>query len=225
MQNTKVRSDNWTDEEDLILAEVMLRYIRHGNKLGPAYEEVATRTRRTAAGANFRWQSTIKKRYETAIGIAKAQAQNIKNGSAAPKVELLLPLIELGTGIKKEEVVQQTVEEAGIQNALNFVKSVIDNKKEEVQQATKTPLQEVIEMLVKIDFKTSSVEQLVNNQHNIIIDQHEQIVGYQEELALANAKIAELESQVQAQKQNQVFNSEDYRQLVEIFNRAKQLNV
>jgi prespore-specific regulator len=70
-----VRQDAWTDEDDLMLAEVTLRHIREGSTQLAAFEEVGERIGRTGAACGFRWNSCVRKKYEAAIQIAKAQRQ------------------------------------------------------------------------------------------------------------------------------------------------------
>ncbi|ANS75129.1 precorrin-3B C(17)-methyltransferase [Paenibacillus yonginensis] len=72
---TAVRQDAWSAEDDLILAEVTLRHIREGSTQLTAFEEVGERIGRTAAACGFRWNSCVRKRYESAIQVAKAQRQ------------------------------------------------------------------------------------------------------------------------------------------------------
>ncbi|MBP1992811.1 RsfA family transcriptional regulator [Paenibacillus eucommiae] len=70
-----IRQDAWSDEDDFILAEVTLRHIRDGSTQLSAFEEVGERIGRTAAACGFRWNSFVRKKYEAAIQIAKAQRQ------------------------------------------------------------------------------------------------------------------------------------------------------
>jgi prespore-specific regulator len=70
-----IRQDAWTADDDLILAEVTLRHIREGGTQLRAFEEVGERIGRTAAACGFRWNSCVRKKYEAAIAIAKAQRQ------------------------------------------------------------------------------------------------------------------------------------------------------
>jgi prespore-specific regulator len=72
---TAVRQDAWSVEDDLILAEVTLRHIRDGGTQLSAFEEVGERIGRTSAACGFRWNSCVRKKYEEAISIAKAQRQ------------------------------------------------------------------------------------------------------------------------------------------------------
>jgi prespore-specific regulator len=70
-----VRQDAWTPDDDLILAEVTLRHIREGSTQLKAFEEVGERIGRTSAACGFRWNSCVRKNYEAAIQLAKAQRQ------------------------------------------------------------------------------------------------------------------------------------------------------
>lgn len=70
-----IRQDAWSPDDDLILAEVTLRHIRDGGTQLKAFEEVGERIGRTAAACGFRWNSCVRKKYEAAIQIAKAQRQ------------------------------------------------------------------------------------------------------------------------------------------------------
>lgn len=77
-----IRQDAWTPDDDLILAEVTLRHIREGGTQLKAFEEVGERIGRTAAACGFRWNSCVRKKYEAAIQIAKAQRQKRNKKSA-----------------------------------------------------------------------------------------------------------------------------------------------
>ncbi|MCR8641942.1 RsfA family transcriptional regulator [Paenibacillus sp. N1-5-1-14] len=72
---TAIRQDAWSEDDDLILAEVTLRHIREGGTQLSAFEEVGERIGRTAAACGFRWNSFVRKKYDAAIHIAKAQRQ------------------------------------------------------------------------------------------------------------------------------------------------------
>ncbi|HET7522380.1 MAG TPA: RsfA family transcriptional regulator [Bacillales bacterium] len=72
------RQDAWNHEEDLILAEVVLRHIREGSTQLAAFEEVGERLSRTAAACGFRWNSLVRKQYKSAIALAKKQRKQMK---------------------------------------------------------------------------------------------------------------------------------------------------
>jgi len=65
------RQDAWSKEEDIILAETVLRYIRKGKTQLEAFKEVAKQLSRTSAACGFRWNASIRKQYQDAIIQAK----------------------------------------------------------------------------------------------------------------------------------------------------------
>ncbi|WP_099157981.1 RsfA family transcriptional regulator [Virgibacillus ndiopensis] len=67
------RQDAWTKDEDIILAETVLRYIREGKTQLEAFKEVAKQLSRTSAACGFRWNATIRKNYQEAVHHAKEE--------------------------------------------------------------------------------------------------------------------------------------------------------
>ncbi|UOQ43144.1 RsfA family transcriptional regulator [Halobacillus salinarum] len=65
------RQDAWKEEEDTLLADTVLRYIREGKTQLEAFQEVADRLRRTPAACGFRWNATVRKQYHSEIQEAK----------------------------------------------------------------------------------------------------------------------------------------------------------
>ncbi|WP_456278166.1 RsfA family transcriptional regulator [Bacillus sp. AK128] len=78
----KVRSDAWTHEDDLLLAETVLRYIREGGTQLQAFEEVGDQLNRTSAACGFRWNAEVRRQYDQAISIAKKQRKERKRALA-----------------------------------------------------------------------------------------------------------------------------------------------
>ncbi|WP_210364366.1 RsfA family transcriptional regulator [Bacillus sp. REN3] len=69
----KVRQDAWTEENDLLLAETVLRHVREGSTQLNAFEEVGDRLDRTSAACGFRWNAVVRHNYEKALQLAKKQ--------------------------------------------------------------------------------------------------------------------------------------------------------
>ncbi|OEH91504.1 RsfA family transcriptional regulator [Bacillus solimangrovi] len=69
----KIRQDAWSHEDDLILAETVLRHIREGSTQLKAFEEVGSHLHRTSAACGFRWNSEVRQKYDQAVEIAKKQ--------------------------------------------------------------------------------------------------------------------------------------------------------
>lgn len=65
------RQDAWTDEEDLLLAEIVLRHIKEGGTQLSAFQEVGRHLSRTPAACGFRWNSYVRKQYRNQIEGAK----------------------------------------------------------------------------------------------------------------------------------------------------------
>lgn len=122
---TAVRQDAWSPEDDLILAEVTLRHIREGSTQLTAFEEVGERIGRTAAACGFRWNSCVRKKYESAIQVAKAQRQKRnylkKQPAAAGNVAITgLAAPELEEGYKPESFSEESI---SIEAVIRFLRS------------------------------------------------------------------------------------------------------
>ena len=72
------RQDAWSQDEDLLLAEVVLRHIRDGGTQLQAFEEVGRQLSRTSAACGFRWNSFVRKQYQSGIELAKKQRKETK---------------------------------------------------------------------------------------------------------------------------------------------------
>jgi prespore-specific regulator len=84
----KTRQDAWTHEDDLLLAETVLRYIREGGTQLEAFEEVGDKLNRTAAACGFRWNAEVRKNFEQAINMAKKQRKERKRALERLKKEM-----------------------------------------------------------------------------------------------------------------------------------------
>ncbi|SFP04177.1 hypothetical protein [Salibacterium halotolerans] len=68
---TGFRQDAWSTDDDIMLAEIVLRHVREGSTQLAAFQEAAEKLSRTAAACGFRWNACIRKKYEKAIELAK----------------------------------------------------------------------------------------------------------------------------------------------------------
>ncbi|MFB4158598.1 RsfA family transcriptional regulator [Geomicrobium sp. JSM 1781026] len=82
-----VRQDAWSQEEDVVLAEVVLTHIQEGKTQLQAFEEVGKRLGRTSAACGFRWNASIRKQYAKAIQKAKANKTPLKHEKPLYTVE------------------------------------------------------------------------------------------------------------------------------------------
>ncbi|RBW70223.1 RsfA family transcriptional regulator [Bacillus taeanensis] len=81
-----VRQDAWNSDEDMVLAEMVLRHIREGSTQLEAFKEVAEQLSRTPAACGFRWNSLIRKSYQSAIEIAKQQRKELKKQQVTDEI-------------------------------------------------------------------------------------------------------------------------------------------
>ncbi len=71
MERWASRSDAWTPEDDVTLAELVLRHIREGSTQLVAFDEAASLLGRTSAACGYRWNGVVRRHYEDAIKEAK----------------------------------------------------------------------------------------------------------------------------------------------------------
>lgn len=74
----KIRQDAWSSEDDLLLAETVLRHIREGGTQLKAFDEVGDELNRTSAACGFRWNAVVRNQYNEAIKLAKKQRKEMK---------------------------------------------------------------------------------------------------------------------------------------------------
>lgn len=96
------RQDAWSQEEDILLAEVVLRCIRDGSTQLQAFEEVGKQLSRTSAACGFRWNSYVRKQYKEEIEVAKAQRKQLKKGIILVEDVNIEPVDEQNNG--KQEI-------------------------------------------------------------------------------------------------------------------------
>ncbi|PYZ94159.1 RsfA family transcriptional regulator [Salipaludibacillus keqinensis] len=78
----KVRQDAWSHEDDLLLAETVLRHIREGSTQLNAFDEVGDALNRTSAACGFRWNAVVRDKYDEAIKLAKKHRKQRKRQQA-----------------------------------------------------------------------------------------------------------------------------------------------
>jgi len=71
MERWASRSDAWTPEDDVTLAELVLKHIREGSTQLIAFDEAASLLGRTSAACGYRWNGVVRRHYDEAIRDAK----------------------------------------------------------------------------------------------------------------------------------------------------------
>ncbi|GGA69164.1 RsfA family transcriptional regulator [Ornithinibacillus halotolerans] len=195
---TKVRQDAWSHEDDLLLAETVLRHIREGSTQLNAFEEVGDKLNRTSAACGFRWNAEIRKKYINAIDLAKRQRKEKKRALEKAKKTT-----------RPSVVTFQPNYETTISNSNDESTNV-----EIPQQATTITLETVIQYLsqLKKDYYAS-------NQSKVTLDH------VQKENQMLKEQINKLEKQLSETEKELVTIQEDYKVFVQIMDRARKMTV
>lgn len=112
-----IRQDAWSHAEDLKLAEIILRLIREGETQLTGFAEAGKALSRTAAACGFRWNSTIRKQYETEMTEAKDARKALKTERKKGPLKLVTTGADEGSSDFSIPVIDQLI------NFLNHLKS------------------------------------------------------------------------------------------------------
>ncbi|MFD1038582.1 RsfA family transcriptional regulator [Virgibacillus byunsanensis] len=192
----KVRQDAWSHEDDLLLAETVLRHVREGSTQLNAFDEVGDKLNRTSAACGFRWNAEVRRKYDNAIDLAKRQRKEKKRAMA---VKTSRPK---QTVIPTAQVSHDSIEE----------NSSLVNETE--NQNTPITMDTVISYLkqFKKDYHASTQSKLSLEQT-------------QKENTMLREHVSELEQKL-AKTEEQLNNiQEDYQVFMQIMDRARKMTV
>ncbi|MTW84168.1 RsfA family transcriptional regulator [Virgibacillus dakarensis] len=105
----KVRQDAWSHEDDLLLAETVLRHIREGSTQLNAFEEVGDKLNRTSAACGFRWNAEVRRKYDHAIDLAKRQRKEKKRAMAKNPQKQRKTVVSLPQNYEETQTIIETV--------------------------------------------------------------------------------------------------------------------
>lgn len=210
----KTRQDAWTEEDDLLLAETVLRHVREGSTQLNAFEEVGDRLNRTSAACGFRWNAVVRHTYDKALQLAKKQRKQRKRilGSdhSGKKKLLYTPPTPTIQDIGVSESIPEEQEES---------ETIIYPSPREVFY---TDVQAPAEGSLTIETVISFLRSLNNGsvQIEVLKTENERL-----KLELKDLKqySQELEKKVNHLEQNTGLIQEDYETLMKIMNRARKL--
>lgn len=127
----KVRQDAWSHEDDLLLAETVLRHIREGSTQLNAFDEVGDKLNRTSAACGFRWNAEVRVKYDNAIDLAKRQRKEKKRAMVSTMQKVRKPIITIPQTYEEnieddEESSSLVIEEPSItmDTVIHFLKEV-----------------------------------------------------------------------------------------------------
>jgi prespore-specific regulator len=223
----KVRQDAWTDENDLLLAETVLRHVREGSTQLNAFEEVGDKLNRTSAACGFRWNAVVRHRYEKALQLAKKQRkqrQRILGKDQGGKkkllynppvpgteeIEVVAVQTEMPFEIQEDMVQDMTVEMA--EETIVVPQAPVYQRQVVSAPSTGLTMDSVIRFLE--NFKHS------NLQNDALKSENERL---KREIAELKHQNEELAKKVASLEENKETMQEDYETLMKIMNRARKL--
>ncbi|MFB4163794.1 RsfA family transcriptional regulator [Alteribacillus sp. JSM 102045] len=77
-----VRQDAWSDKDDRLLANTVLKHIREGSTQLKAFDETGDMLDRTSAACGFRWNAIVRQKYEHKVKEAKRERKMRMRASA-----------------------------------------------------------------------------------------------------------------------------------------------
>ncbi|GAE33843.1 RsfA family transcriptional regulator [Halalkalibacter akibai] len=195
---TTIRQDAWSTDEDLILAEVVLRHIREGSTQLSAFEEVGERLSRTSAACGFRWNSAIRKKYESAIALAKKQRS-------------------------KGKKIQLEQDEWTVETSKELIEPVANKLETEEPKKLKEERREEPKEVVTNNDQSLTMEMVLS----FLEEYHENTKTHipREELELLRNENDQLRQELEKIKQEKKVMTEDYRALLSIMDRARKLSI
>jgi prespore-specific regulator len=155
----KVRQDAWTDENDLLLAETVLRHVREGSTQLNAFEEVGDKLDRTSAACGFRWNAVVRHNYEKALQLAKKQRkqrQRILGKDQGGKKKLLYapPVPVMGESLTASLPAAETHE-----SQITFDLSMLEQDDNQIEAALMAEMQDLMnEKQEQKDFSVEAAE-------------------------------------------------------------------
>jgi prespore-specific regulator len=95
---------NWTEDEDLLLAEILINHAKTGEDQARAFEIASQKLSRTSAACAYRWRITVKKTFEQEYLEAREKGvQNINNQNTTIVTQQIVKSNENHSSIKKEQ--------------------------------------------------------------------------------------------------------------------------
>nr|WP_263324114.1 RsfA family transcriptional regulator [Neobacillus sp. Marseille-Q6967] len=218
----KVRQDAWTDENDLLLAETVLRHVREGSTQLNAFEEVGDKLNRTSAACGFRWNAVVRHRYEKALQLAKKQRKQRQRvlgkdqggkkkllyNPPVPAVEELQPIsqsveVPMETAFETEDFTAEVAAETYVKPSVTTYRPA---------STSGLSLDSVIDFLQNFNHS--------NLQNEALKSENERL---KREIAELTKQNEEMSAKIKKLEQNTETMQEDYETLMKIMNRARNL--
>ncbi|MEI4829410.1 RsfA family transcriptional regulator [Bacillus sp. FJAT-53711] len=176
----KMRQDAWTGEEDLLLAETVLRHIREGSTQLKAFDEIGDQLNRTSAACGFRWNAEIRQNYEEAVQIAKKQRKELKRAQAIQQkqqISRLRPKKSVVIDVEFSEELSSNQPSLTMQDVISFLQNVEQNNPRVAKLQTENEtLRCQLEKLRKTNQELEKKLETLKNQQQSVQEDYETLV-------------------------------------------------
>ncbi len=209
----KIRQDAWTEENDLLLAETVLRHVREGSTQLNAFEEVGDRLDRTSAACGFRWNSVVRQQYEQALSLARKQRkqrQRMLGTEQSGKKKILYQPPTLSDFESYSEMLEQQL--INVEVAAELAPPVYSQKTVSASLNEELNLDAIILYLQNFRKNDATMLALKSENERLRLEIKELF-----------AKTAELEKQLGHAQKNSFTMQEDYETLINIMNKARKM--
>lgn len=107
----KKRQDAWTDDEDVVLAKMVLYHMKEGKTQLEAFKEAAEKLARTPAACGYRWNASLRKKYTEDIAHIKrssptgreSTSENTVNSEEEHTIERAISILKKFKMAKEEQ--------------------------------------------------------------------------------------------------------------------------
>ncbi len=167
IQLTSTRQDAWTADEDRLLAEIVLAHIRGDSTQLKAFEEAGLKLARTAAACGFRWNSYVRKKYDSEIRLAKKQRKERVKGHQKNE-QLTAKVNQMEEKAKKLNLKEVIVFLKGLESScFNSLedRAVYEKLKAENEQLRK----EIVKMNERYEAKKEQYEQMKEEYKSLLV--------------------------------------------------------
>ncbi|UCZ54374.1 RsfA family transcriptional regulator [Bacillus shivajii] len=187
----KVRQDAWSEEDDLLLAETVLRHIREGSTQLTAFDEVGDALNRTSAACGFRWNAVVRNKYNDAIKLAKKhrkerkrqQANELKPSTYVPQKKEQQPTFDsfVPNSFSRDAQPQRDVKvesEMTLQDVIDFLQGMNGQGQKDrlLAQENEALKLENNELRQKVNDLEKTLAKL-EHEHKVIEEDYQSIIG------------------------------------------------
>jgi prespore-specific regulator len=182
----KIRQDAWSSEDDLLLAETVLRHIREGGTQLKAFDEVGDELNRTSAACGFRWNAVVRNQYNEAIKLAKKQRKDMKRRmsykpttihaqmEAAMMPTMTASEVTVGNYQQQQQQQQQSI---SLKDVLNFIQSLASKEGSsfELRRENEKLMKENLQLMTEkkeLETKLSKLE----NDHRVVEEDYQSLI-------------------------------------------------